>query len=134
MFCSDAFTSSALRVFSPQSGLTHSRSAGTARSAARSDSAISEVLGGLPIETDDDLHEIRQSDAYYAAAPHYGEHGSITWMPTSERAFAEPGAESFEDVLGRELGWDDAQIESQLGAWQSEAVAEGLAPSGVAAG
>src|SRR5271166_4594686 len=42
---SDAETSSGLRVFRPQSGLTHSRSAGTAFSAARSDVAISSVLG-----------------------------------------------------------------------------------------
>lgn len=45
MFFSDALTSSGLRVLSPQSGLTHNRSAGTARSAARNDSAISAVLG-----------------------------------------------------------------------------------------
>src|ERR1700736_635631 len=43
--CSDAVTSATLRVFSPQSGLTHSRCAGTAFSAARSDSAISAVDG-----------------------------------------------------------------------------------------
>ena len=41
----DALTSSELRVFRPQSGLTQSRSAGTAFSAARSDVAISSVLG-----------------------------------------------------------------------------------------
>jgi probable phosphoglycerate mutase len=71
------------------------------RRAQETAQAISEVLGGLPVETDRDLHEIRQSDAYYTAAPHYAGHGSITWMPTAERAFAEPGAESFNDVLGR---------------------------------
>jgi broad specificity phosphatase PhoE len=71
------------------------------RRAQETAQAVSEALGGLPVETDGDLHEIRQSDAYYAAAPHYGEHGSITWMPTSDRGFAEPGAESFADVLGR---------------------------------
>ena len=37
MFCSDAVTSSVLRVFRPQSGLTQSRCAGTAFNAARSD-------------------------------------------------------------------------------------------------
>ncbi|CNV75812.1 Uncharacterised protein [Mycobacterium tuberculosis] len=45
MLCSDAVTSSTLRVFSPQSGLTHSRSAGTARNAARNESAISSAEG-----------------------------------------------------------------------------------------
>ena len=63
--------------------------------------AISDVLGGLPIETDEDLHEVKQSDAYYASAPEFGETGTITWMPGAERAFAEPGAESFADVIGR---------------------------------
>ena len=71
------------------------------RRAQETAQAISEALGGLPVETDDDLHEIRQSDAYYAAAPHYAGHGSIAWMPISERGFAEPGAESFDDVHGR---------------------------------
>ena len=42
---SDAETSSGLRVFRPQSGLTQSRSAGTAFSASRNDVAISSVLG-----------------------------------------------------------------------------------------
>jgi probable phosphoglycerate mutase len=70
------------------------------RRAQETAQAISEVLG-LPVETDDDLHEIRQSDAYYAAAPHYAGHGSIAWMPESERDFAQPGAESFNDVHGR---------------------------------
>src|SRR3954462_4945803 len=64
--------------------------------------AIGDVLG-LPYETDPDLHEVRQSDAYYAAAPEYGETGTITWMPTAERTFAEPGAESFDAILGRVL-------------------------------
>jgi probable phosphoglycerate mutase len=70
------------------------------RRAQETAQAISEVLG-LPVETDEDLHEIRQSDAYYAAAPHYAGHGSIAWMPESARDFAEPGAESFDDVHGR---------------------------------
>jgi probable phosphoglycerate mutase len=63
--------------------------------------AISEVLGALPIETDEDLHEVKQSDAYYSSAPHFGRTGTITWMPGAERSFAEPGAESFDDVIGR---------------------------------
>jgi probable phosphoglycerate mutase len=73
------------------------------RRAQETAQAISEVLGGLPIETDEDLHEVRQSDAYYAAAPHYGETGTIRWMPAAERGFAEPGAESFDAIHGRVL-------------------------------
>ena len=63
-------------------------------------SAIGEVLG-LPFETDPDLHEVRQADAYYTSAPEYGDTGSITWMPTAERDFARPGAESFDTILAR---------------------------------
>ena len=37
-------------------------------------------------------------------------------------------------VLGVELGWDDARIDSELARWRDEAAAEGIAPSGVAAG
>jgi broad specificity phosphatase PhoE len=73
------------------------------RRAQETAQAISEVLGGLPIETDEDLHEIRQSDAYYASAPHFGETGTIRWMPGAERTFAEPGAESFDAIRGRVL-------------------------------
>ena len=63
-------------------------------------SAIGEVLG-LSFETDPDMHEVRQADAYYTSAPEYGDTGSITWMPTSPRDFAQPGAESFDTILGR---------------------------------
>jgi probable phosphoglycerate mutase len=62
--------------------------------------AIGEVLG-LPFDTDPDLHEVRQSDAYYAASPEYGETGTISWMPSAERHYAEPGAESFDAILAR---------------------------------
>ena len=44
---------------------------------------------------------MRQSDAYYAASPEYGETGTISWMPTAARDFAEPGAESFDAILER---------------------------------
>jgi glycerol-3-phosphate dehydrogenase len=37
-------------------------------------------------------------------------------------------------LLGSELGWDDARIESELARWREEAGAEGIALSGVAAG
>jgi probable phosphoglycerate mutase len=70
------------------------------RRAQETAQAIGEVLG-LPYETDDDLHEVRQADAYYEAAPDYGETGTITWMPSSPRDFAQPGAESFDRILGR---------------------------------
>jgi broad specificity phosphatase PhoE len=71
------------------------------RRAQETAQAISEVLGGLAIETDEDLHEVKQSDAYYASAPHFGHTGTITWMPGAERSFAEPGAESFDEVIAR---------------------------------
>ena len=61
---------------------------------------IAEVLG-LPFETDEDLFEVRQSDAFYASSPDYGETGTLSWMPTAARDFAEPGAESFDDIVAR---------------------------------
>ena len=61
---------------------------------------IAEVLG-LPIDTDPDMHEVRQSDAFYASSPHFEDTATLNWMPTSPRDFAEPGAESFDDILGR---------------------------------
>jgi len=61
---------------------------------------IAEVLE-LPIETDEDLFEVRQSDAFYAASPDYGDTGTLSWMPTAEPDFAQPGAESFNDVVAR---------------------------------
>ena len=61
---------------------------------------IAEVLG-LPIETDEDLYEVRQSDAFYASSPDYGDTGTLRWMPTADPDFAEPGAESFDDIVAR---------------------------------
>jgi broad specificity phosphatase PhoE len=61
---------------------------------------IAEVLG-LPIETDEDLFEVRQSDAFYAASPDYGDTGTLRWMPTADPSYAEPGAESFQDIVAR---------------------------------
>ncbi len=61
---------------------------------------IAEVLE-LPVETDPDLHEVRQSDAFYASSPDYGDTGTLNWMPTAPPDFAEPGAESFEQIVGR---------------------------------
>jgi probable phosphoglycerate mutase len=61
---------------------------------------IAEVLD-LPIETDEDLFEVRQSDAFYAASPDFGDTGTLSWMPTADPTYAPPGAESFADVVGR---------------------------------
>jgi probable phosphoglycerate mutase len=63
-------------------------------------SAIGDVLG-LPFETDEDLFEVRQSDAYRAASPDYAGTGHISWMLTAPRDHAEPGAESFADIAAR---------------------------------
>jgi len=70
------------------------------RRAQETASAIADVLG-LPVETDPDLHEVRQSDAYYAASPDYGDTAYVAWMPEAEPSFFEPGAESFADVVAR---------------------------------
>ena len=61
---------------------------------------IAEVLG-LPVETDEDLFEVRQSDAFYAASPDYGDTGTLRWMPTADPDFAESGAESFNEIVAR---------------------------------
>jgi broad specificity phosphatase PhoE len=61
---------------------------------------IAEVLD-LPIETDPDLFEVRQSDAFYAASPDYGDTATLNWMPGADPGYAEPGAESFDDIVGR---------------------------------
>jgi broad specificity phosphatase PhoE len=61
---------------------------------------IAEVLR-LPVETDPDLYEVRQSHAFYESSPDYGDTATMVWMPRSPRDFAEPGAESFDDVVAR---------------------------------
>jgi 2,3-bisphosphoglycerate-dependent phosphoglycerate mutase len=61
---------------------------------------IAEVLD-LPIETDADLHEYRQSDAFYATMPPVAELGMLGWMPESPRDRAEPGAETFDEAVAR---------------------------------
>ena len=70
------------------------------RRAQETASAINEVLD-LPLATDDELFEVRQSDAFYANLPHAAEHASLAWMPTAPRDEARDGAESFDDILGR---------------------------------
>ena len=62
--------------------------------------AIGEVLG-LDYATDEDLHEVRQSDAYRAASPEYTGTGHVSWMPTAAPDHAEPGAESFARIVAR---------------------------------
>jgi broad specificity phosphatase PhoE len=61
---------------------------------------IGEVLG-LTHETDPDLYEVRQSDAYRQASPHYEGTGHVSWMPEHPPEHAEPGAESFAQIVGR---------------------------------
>ncbi len=61
---------------------------------------IADVLE-LPIETDPDLHEYRQSDAFYATMPPQAELGMLAWMPRNPRDHAEPGAESFDEAVAR---------------------------------
>ncbi len=74
--------------------------ASTMRRAQETAQGINEILG-LEIETDPDLHELKQSDAFYASRGDFGDTASLNWMPTAPRDFAEPGAESFQDIMGR---------------------------------
>jgi probable phosphoglycerate mutase len=76
--------------------------ASTMRRAQETAQGINERLG-LRIETDPDLHELKQSDAFYASGPHFGDTASLNWMPTAPRDFAEPGAESFDAMCARVL-------------------------------
>jgi probable phosphoglycerate mutase len=70
------------------------------RRAQETASAIGEVLG-LGFSTDEDLHEVRQSDAYRAASPSYVGTGHVSWMLEAAPDHAEPGAESFAGVVAR---------------------------------
>jgi broad specificity phosphatase PhoE len=70
------------------------------RRAQETAAAINEVLD-LPLSTDEDLHEIRQSDAFYAKLPYAAEHATLAWMPTAPREQAPPGAESFAEIVER---------------------------------
>ena len=76
--------------------------ASTMRRAQETAQGINEVLG-LPIETDPDLHELKQSDAFYASGPDFGDTASLNWMPTSPRDYATDGAESFDQMCARVL-------------------------------
>ena len=72
----------------------------TMRRAQETARGINEVLG-LEIETDPDLHELKQSDAFYGSRGDFGDTASLNWMPAAPRDFAEPGAESFDAMLAR---------------------------------
>jgi broad specificity phosphatase PhoE len=74
--------------------------ASTMRRARETAEGINELLG-LPFETDPDLQELRQSDAFYSSAPGFGDTATLNWMPTAPRDFAEPGAESFDEMVAR---------------------------------
>ena len=74
--------------------------ASTMRRAQETAEGINEVLG-LPVEIDPELHELRQSDAFYAAGGNFGDTATLNWMPRAPRDHAEPGAESFDEMLGR---------------------------------
>ena len=70
------------------------------RRAQETAAAINEVLD-LPLSTDEELFEVRQSDAFYAGLPHAAEHATLAWMPYAPRDEAPAGAESFGEILGR---------------------------------
>ncbi len=74
--------------------------ASTMRRAQETARGINETLG-LEIETDPDLHELKQSDAFYASGPDFGDTASLNWMPASPRDFATDGAESFDAMCAR---------------------------------
>jgi broad specificity phosphatase PhoE len=62
--------------------------------------AIAEVLD-LPVSTDDDLFEVRQSDAYHANRDTRAEHATLAWMPGAPPDETRPGAESFAEIVAR---------------------------------
>ena len=74
--------------------------ASTMTRARETGEGIAEVLD-VPIESDPDLHEYKQSDAFYETMPPVAELGMLSWMPQSPRDHAEPGAESFDEAVAR---------------------------------
>jgi broad specificity phosphatase PhoE len=72
------------------------------RRAAETAEGINETLG-VPIEIDPDLHELKQSDAFYSSRGDFGDTASLNWMPTAPRDFARDGAESFDAMCARVL-------------------------------
>jgi broad specificity phosphatase PhoE len=74
--------------------------------------AIGEVLG-LGHETDEDLWEVRQSDAYRAASPEYEGTGHVSWMPGKPPEHAEDGSESFAEIVAR-VGRVQQRLEARV--------------------
>jgi broad specificity phosphatase PhoE len=70
------------------------------RRARETAEGIAEVLD-LPIEVEPELRELRQSDAFYASGPDFGDTATLNWMPQAPRDHAEPGAESFNAMVAR---------------------------------
>jgi broad specificity phosphatase PhoE len=70
------------------------------RRAQETASAINEILE-LPLTTDDELFEVRQSDAFYSSLPNGAEHASLAWMPGAPPDETRPGAESFAEIVAR---------------------------------
>ena len=70
------------------------------RRAQETAEGINELLE-LPITTDEELFEVRQSDAFYANLPHAAEHATLAWMPHVAPEETKPGAESFAGIAGR---------------------------------
>jgi broad specificity phosphatase PhoE len=71
------------------------------RRAQETAQGIGEVLGIGSVETLGALREVRQSDAFYAASPAFGDTATLNWMPTAEPGYAPPGAESFDAIVAR---------------------------------
>ena len=70
------------------------------RRAQETAEGMNEVLG-LPLATDDEMYEVRQSDAFYGSLPDAAEHATLTWMPYEAPDATRPGAESFAAIAGR---------------------------------
>jgi len=70
------------------------------RRAQETAAGINEVLG-LALSTDEELHEVRQSNAFYASLPDAAEHATLSWMPHVAADVAKPGAESFAAIASR---------------------------------
>jgi broad specificity phosphatase PhoE len=71
------------------------------RRAQETAQGIGEVLGIESVQTLGALREVRQSDAFYAASPDFGDTATLNWMPTAEPHYAPPGAESFAAIVAR---------------------------------
>lgn len=71
------------------------------RRAQETAAGIAETLD-LPLSTDPDLFEVRQSTAFHdAPSDQQHRYATLAWMPDADPTDAEPGAESFADVVAR---------------------------------